>query len=116
MAGGRPRKKIDQDLIKKLASIHCTMSEIAAVAGCSVDTLERRFADTIKEARETGKTSLRRKQFEIALGGNVGMLVWLGKQYLGQTDKVEKAVEQQVKQEITYTTEWGSKLPDESKP
>jgi hypothetical protein len=35
--------------------------------------------------------SLRRKQFQVALEGkgNVGMLIWLGKQYLGQTEKNE---------------------------
>ena len=33
--------------------------------------------------------SLRRKQFETALAGNVTMMVWLGKQYLGQKDKTE---------------------------
>ena len=29
-------------------------------------------------------------QFKKANDGNVSMLIWLGKQYLGQTDKVEK--------------------------
>jgi hypothetical protein len=103
----RPKKKIDGDLVKKLASIQCTMIEIAAVVGCSVDTLERRYADIIKEGKENGKMSLRRKQYEVAMTGNTGMLVWLGKQYLGQSDKVEEKVEQAVKQEVTYVAEWG---------
>lgn len=29
---------------------------------------------------------LRRKQFEMAMDGDVRMLIWLGKQYLGQKD------------------------------
>jgi len=33
--------------------------------------------------------SLRRKQIEVALKGNVSMLIWLGKQMLGQMDKQE---------------------------
>jgi hypothetical protein len=40
---------------------------------------------------EAGKSSLRRLQWKSALGGNVVMQIWLGKQYLGQRD--EHAVE-----------------------
>lgn len=85
--GGRPKKELDERQIRELARIHCTMEEIAAVMGCSVDTLERRFADTIKEERNFGKSSLRRWQFKAASGGNSALLIWLGKQYLGQRDK-----------------------------
>jgi hypothetical protein len=88
---GRPQAESDisEEAIFKLASICCTMNEIAAVSGLSVDTLERRFADTIKSGREVGKASLRREQFRMALSGNATMLIWLGKQLLEQTDKVE---------------------------
>ena len=37
-----------------------------------------------------GKISLRRAQFEKALGGNVAMQIWLGKQHLDQKDKIEQ--------------------------
>lgn len=80
---------IDEKLVEKLATIMCTMKEIGAVIGCSVDTLERRFAEIIEKGRENGKMSLKRKQYEIAMGGNVTMLIWLGKQHLGQTNKEE---------------------------
>jgi hypothetical protein len=36
-----------------------------------------------------GRMSLRRKQWKAAEDGNTTMLVWLGKQYLGQSDKSE---------------------------
>src|SRR5512137_367607 len=85
----RPQKKIDQKLVEALAKIMCTMEEIAAVAGCSVDTLERRYADIIKKGKEQGKMSLRREQFTSALKGNTTMLIWLGKQHLGQKDVSE---------------------------
>jgi len=86
-----PRIEIDWDLVKKLAAIHCTQEEIASVVGCSVDTLTRRpeFAEVFKKGREEGKASLRRKQYEIAMNGNVSMLIWLGKQILGQSEKTE---------------------------
>lgn len=84
----RPQVEIDESVVEKLASIQCTMIEIAAVVGCSVDTLERRFADTIKTGRAKGRSSLRRLQWEAAQKGSNAMLIWLGKQLLGQSDKL----------------------------
>jgi AraC-like DNA-binding protein len=83
----RPLKTIDADVVTALAKIHCTYEEIAAVVGCSTDTLKRRFADRIEKGREAGKASLRRLQFEKAEEGNPTMLIWLGKQHLGQADE-----------------------------
>lgn len=85
----RPRLKIDPAQVEALARIHCTHEEMAAVLGCSTDTLTRRFADVIEKGRDQGKASLRRKQFELAMKGDRTMLVWLGKQVLGQRDKQE---------------------------
>lgn len=84
---GRPPSEVDLALLKKLARIHCTQEEMADILGVSVDTLTRNFADAIKEARAHGRSSLRRKQFRIAERGNVGMLIWLGKQLLEQRDR-----------------------------
>ena len=97
-----PRKVIDMNLLEKLALIQCTDGEISAVLGISVDTLSDRekdtpaFADIIKKGRLEGRKSLRRAQWAVALGDkenkpNPTMLIWLGKQYLGQTDKQEVA-------------------------
>ena len=87
-----PKKPLDLVMIEKLATIHCTMNEIASAMDCSVDTLERRCADIIKKGKDKGKASLRRLQWEGAQKGNPTMLIWLGKQLLGQTDKVEQNV------------------------
>ncbi len=59
------------------------------MVGCSHDTLARRFKDELADGRLQGKASLRRKQYEIAMSGNTTMLIWLGKQALGQSDKQE---------------------------
>lgn len=83
----RPRKQIDPEQVSELAKIGCTHEEMAAVLKCSPDTLTRRFAECIKEGRECGKSSLRRLQWESAYKGNIGMQIWLGKQWLGQRDK-----------------------------
>lgn len=85
---GRPRLVIDKDLLEQLAKIQCTMEEIAAVLGCSVDTLERNFADVIKKGKDEGKASLRRLQWQGAQQGKPAMLIWLGKQVLAQKETV----------------------------
>ena len=85
----RTVKPIDPEQVKKLASIGLSNAEIGAVIGCSPDTIERRFKEIMKVGREHRNASLRRKQFEVAVSGNPTMLIWLGKQFLGQADKQE---------------------------
>ena len=48
------------------------------------------FYDVFKKKSAAGKMSLRREQWRSAEKGNVTMQIWLGKQWLGQTDKVEQ--------------------------
>ena len=84
--GGRPKKQVDQDLLYKLATIHCTMKEMVDILGVSEDTLKRNFSDIIDKGKAEGKMRLRRKQIEVAMKGNAVMLIWLGKQMLSQSD------------------------------
>jgi hypothetical protein len=90
---GRPKKKIDYELVEKLAYIQCTQEEISSILGISTRTLQRdkEFCRIYKNGMDNGKMSLRRLQWKAAEKGNNTMLVWLGKQYLGQTDKQELA-------------------------
>lgn len=100
----RPKKEINDEFVYELAKIHCTMIEIAHVCDCSVDTLERRFADVIKKGRSEGKMSLRRLQYDAAKTGNIGMLIWLGKQLLDQHERtvidISKLPDEVIKDEI----------------
>lgn len=103
------------DEFEKLCAIQCTLEEIAAYFNCSADTIERAvkrhyksgFADVFAQKRGHGKVSLRRVQFQKALEGNPTMMIWLGKQYLGQTEKVEQKVET-VAEHIVYQSEWAT--------
>lgn len=90
----RPRKEIDYTQARRLAEIQCTIAEIAHVFGVSDTKLKRdaEFRAVYDQAREHGKASLRRLQWAAARRGSTAMLIWLGKQYLGQTDRVESAV------------------------
>jgi hypothetical protein len=97
----RPRKEFNWDELDKLCGIHATRREIASWFEVSEDTVDRRcyeehgmsFASYYEQKQAPGKISLRRKQYEVAMSGNVGMLVWLGKQHLGQSDKQESTLE-----------------------
>lgn len=93
----RPKIKIDWEAVSKLCGLHCTGEEIAGFLEVSYDTLERAckrenklsFAEYYGQKSAKGNISLRRKQHEVAMAGNPRMLIWLGKQYLGQTDRQE---------------------------
>ena len=85
------RKQINPVQVEKLAAMHSSVPEIAAVIDCSRDTLDRRFADVMAKGRENGRAKLRHLQWKSANAGNVTMQIWLGKQLLHQTDKHELA-------------------------
>lgn len=90
----RPRIEIDWKQFDKLCADQCTLEDISEELGCSEDTIERAckrekklsFADYYDKKRRRGFVSLRRTQFALALAGDKTMLIWLGKQYLGQRE------------------------------
>ncbi len=96
--GGRPKYEIDYKTLLGLCKLQCTGEECAAVLEVDYDTLNNRlkedgeggFSDFFKKHSAGGRASLRRRQFKAADDGNVTMLIWLGKQYLGQTDRMEQ--------------------------
>lgn len=99
---GRPRIEIKAEQFEYLCSIMCTEEDIAGVFQCSVDTICNwckehyglTFSEVYKNFTAQGKMSLRRFQFKLA-ERNPTMAIWLGKQYLGQTDKQEVTVAMQ---------------------
>ena len=90
--GGRPKIKIDYETVEKLAAMMCTQEEIASYFDCDVRTLQRdaEFCQVFKKGIDKGKMSMRRTQMKMAEAGNATMSIWLGKQYLGQRDKIEQ--------------------------
>ena len=95
----RPRKEISQQEFEKLCMHQCTQQEIADWFDCSPDTIERwcqreynkRFAEVFAQNRGKGKISLRRMQWLLA-EKSPAMAIFLGKNMLGQTDKMEQTV------------------------
>lgn len=105
----RPQKTatLTEEQIAQLAAYGCTDSEIAALAGLSEAQVKASFQPLLKAGRANLRANLRSSQVKKALGhfqqrvtddGEVEvyltapdntMLIWLGKQYLGQADKSE---------------------------
>lgn len=94
---GRPKTVFNVEELEKLGGMQCTQKEVAAWFGCTPMTINRRFkaepklAEAFETGQEKGRISLRRTQFRIA-ETNAGMAIFLGKNYLGQTDKTETAI------------------------
>lgn len=85
----RPLLPIDPEEVLKLAQIGCRTQEIADFLGCSKETIEGRFYAELEKGRADLKMTLRRMQIQAAQRGNVAMMIWLGKQMLGQVDRAQ---------------------------
>ena len=96
-ATGRPETMIDVAKFKKLCQLQCTQSEVAGFFDCREDTItnwcnrtfDLSFSDCNKRYGSEPLISMRRKQINMAIAGDKTMLVWCGKQYLGQKEKAE---------------------------
>jgi alkylhydroperoxidase/carboxymuconolactone decarboxylase family protein YurZ len=87
---GRPKKELDKEIIANLSQIGCTQEEISSVIGISARTLQRRFADLIKDNKNKGKASLRKKMFDKAIKkDDTHMQIWLSKNYLNMKDRTQ---------------------------
>jgi hypothetical protein len=79
-------------ILEGLARINATHAEAAEFLGVSQEIFKQFIAKhkNAKSAFGSGKArakvSLRRAQFQAAANGDVAMLIWLGKQCLGQSD------------------------------
>lgn len=91
---GKPPAVIDLDLVEKFSRCHPSDTELAALLGISHPTfvkhkkLNPEILEAMAKGQAYGRGSLRGKQFDMAMKGNVPMLVWLGKQLLQQREKI----------------------------
>jgi hypothetical protein len=117
---GAPKKKLENlefngwDMLEKMAPFYIC-EDIAETLKISSDSLtlriKERYGLTFPEYKTKSLSKVRgsilAKQYELAIGGNVTLLIWLGKQYCNQTDKVEETTKSEVKQEIAYVCSFG---------
>lgn len=83
---GRNKVPVPPEEVEKLAAMGCTNRDIANWFGVAEDNIKRHFADEITKGKESLKQSLRQAQIKLALSGNAVLLIWLGKNILGQSD------------------------------
>lgn len=98
------RKEIDPKQVERMAACGCTDSEIAYIMQVSEAHLRRHYRAALDQGRANLRRRLRRKQIELARKGSVPMLIWLGKQYLGQSDRqtIQQAQRVEVVEEVVF--------------
>ena len=105
------------DVLRGLWEIGCTDEEQAAVIECSIRTLQRSrardpwYAAQERRYKAARNIRLRRRQLDMALDGDRTMLVWLGKQFLGQSESSRMDVKGKLEQ-TTYVIEAPSMAKD----
>ena len=88
----RPKKyNINEKEVFKLASYGCTNVEIADFYGCDEGLIRKSYSEFLTKGRANVKIRLRKLQWQSAENGNVTMQIFLGKNILGQQDRIEQA-------------------------
>ena len=90
---GRPKIILEPKQGLIYGYFKATHETMAILEGCSTDTIRRAMQDENSEfciAYKKGYAGMRMKlseaQLKTAMDGNSTLLIWLGKQYLGQSD------------------------------
>ncbi len=117
---GQPPKEINWELVDSLLHIQCTRREVAGVLKCAESTVTDAcvrehgisFREYANARRAGGAASLRRVQWDLAVNKqNPRMLIHLGKQVLGQTDKIETS-SKQPRLDLNVTVDMGKLSKD----
>jgi hypothetical protein len=94
--------KVDEKKVYDLAYRGLSGREIAVIVGCDEKSLRNRYKKSLLLARAQRHLKLYDAQWQSAMAGNPAMLIWHGKNELGQTDKQEVKTAGDVKIEVVY--------------
>jgi hypothetical protein len=83
---GRDKKVVPPRDVERLAAMGCKDIEIGEWFGIDGNTLRYNFSVELQKGRQSLVQSLRQAQLRLALNGNAVMLIWLGKNILGQSE------------------------------
>ena len=94
---GRPPVEFDWSKLDAILQFGARLIDchgIMDVADVTIeDKIKKKYGMSFGQYRDLRMSTMRQKllqkQFDIAMQGNVTMLIWLGKQHLGQSDKLE---------------------------
>ena len=83
-------RKIPRAKVRMLASFGCSFLEIAKYFAADEAVIRKKFREDYEQGRQDMKVKLRQAQWKGALEhGNTSLLIFLGKNYLGQSDKTD---------------------------
>ena len=83
---GRNKTVIPEEQVLELAKLHCTNKEMADFFDVPLSTFTDNFRDIITKGKLETKQRLRAAQLKLALNGDRTLLIWLGKNILGQSE------------------------------
>lgn len=97
--GGRPKFQltVDQwrmfDAMCSAGALEVDIAEAFLVDRKTIDTMVKReremgFSAYRRQKKGRGRAALAAKQYEMAMNGNTAMAIFLGKNWLGQSDKL----------------------------
>ena len=72
--------------IEIFAKYFCPMTDMAKYFGVSEAVIRKHFTQTVIQTQTKVKQRIRQKQVSMALAGDKTLLIWLGKNYLDQSD------------------------------
>lgn len=93
---GRAKTVIPEEQVLELSKLHCTSKEMAEFFEVPLSTFTDNFRDIITKGRLETKQRLRAAQLKLALNGDRTMLIWLGKNILGQMEQPINTTEDKV--------------------
>lgn len=97
------REKITKVAFEALCKMQTPSREICDAFGVSYNTLVRwcfdnygkNYEDSHREFSATGKSKIRAAQWKLLEKGSEKMAIWMGKQYLGQSDNPDEKAKQE---------------------
>jgi len=118
---GRPKIKINEDVLNAMLEYGATCMDCAGKFSCSEDTIvnwlkkhkKMNFSEYSNKMMYKVRMKLREKMFNSAMSGNTAIMIFLAKNLLGMSDDGNKNVENN--QPITINYNIGKK-PDDNIP
>ncbi len=94
---GRKKINIDWDKVDNYLMSGSNGVQVSAMLGIHYNTLVNKckeekncdFSEYLQQKKEKGNNLLKAMQYKLAMNGDRGMLIWLGKNRLDQSDKKE---------------------------
>jgi hypothetical protein len=94
-ATGRPRKKIDLDMVELYSRLFPSDEDMSVMLGCSRRTIARvknrlRYIEAVRRGQVRTRMEIKKKQLEMAMDGDRTMIIYLGKVLCGQIEEGDK--------------------------